>query len=337
MGMIAGQPEPTVQHFSHPHLLHLSNFQPQQSLRLDSCSGCMLSISAGSWVYNCNMCNYFLHVSCAQLPQQITHPCDQTHVLSLLPIPIYPGGLFSCDACGEQGNGFSYHCGACNIDLHTACAAMPLSLNHQSHHHQLHLLFSVPYPNQGFSCDICHNLGSKQWLYRCNICEFDAHLDCAAREATAPTPAQQVQVGQPLPTTPSPSVIPQYHQGLGAPYVGIPYSQNFASNNYVNQTAPYGMPVGRSSGQVNGLLNQVRPNSSSHNLGRLLVQGLLGIPIGGFGHGRRTGGGDLLSSLGGVDLGGLTGVGNGGLDLGGVLGGGMDFGGLGIDFGGLGN
>ncbi|KAK3224042.1 hypothetical protein Dsin_011067 [Dipteronia sinensis] len=87
-------------------------------------------LKASGWIYTCNYCNYFLHISCSKLPQQITHPFDhQNHVLSLLPKPTYSQGLFNCDACGKQGNGFSYHCGTCNIDLHTICATMPLLLS----------------------------------------------------------------------------------------------------------------------------------------------------------------------------------------------------------------
>uniref|UniRef100_A0A2P2Q413 DC1 domain-containing protein n=1 Tax=Rhizophora mucronata TaxID=61149 RepID=A0A2P2Q413_RHIMU len=58
---------------------------------------------------------------------------------------------------------------------------MPLLVSHPSHHHQLNLVFSLPchYINGTFRCNICHESGSKQWLYRCNLCGFDAHLGCA--------------------------------------------------------------------------------------------------------------------------------------------------------------
>ncbi|XP_037493233.1 uncharacterized protein LOC119370046 [Jatropha curcas] len=109
---------------------------------------------------------HFLHISCSHLPHQITHPFDQNHILSFLCTPIYPEGIFSSDACGKQRNGFSYHCGIYNIDLHTLCATMPLLLNHQTyHHHNLNLTFFIPYPDKSFICDICNNLGSKQWFY----------------------------------------------------------------------------------------------------------------------------------------------------------------------------
>ncbi|KAI9169054.1 hypothetical protein LWI28_006265 [Acer negundo] len=217
MGKPTSQPEAAtaIQHFSHPHPLQLSNYQTQQTPNAALCSGCKLK--ASGWIYSCNYCNHFLHISCSKLPQQITHPFDhQNHVLSLLPKPTYSQGLFNCDASGKQGNGFSYHCGTCNIDLHTICATMPLLLIHQSHPHHLNLTFSPPYHNSLFSCEICKNMGSNEWLYRCNLCEFDAL--CATEKAKPPVqapiqPAHQVQHFQAPPPSPS-----TYYQVPGTQY-----------------------------------------------------------------------------------------------------------------------
>lgn len=191
MGRMNQQPEALIHHFSHSHPLQLSHHQPQHALSVASCSGCRLKASGS--VYYCKSCNYFLHKSCFQMPQQITHSFHQAHALSLLPIPAYPEGLFTCDACGEQGNGFSYNCKVCNVDLHILCASKPLFLTHQSHHHQLALSFSPPYPNKIFSCDICRQTGSSHWLYRCDLCEFDAHLRCATSNPAAPSIQASVQ------------------------------------------------------------------------------------------------------------------------------------------------
>lgn len=162
----------SVVHFSHPHPLQLSN--PHQ---FQSCSACCLEATTGA-VYTCTQCNFCLHQRCFEMPQQITHPFDKDHVLSLLSKPAYPEGLFSCDACGKRGNGFSYHCQACGIDLHMICASLPMVLAHSSHQHQLSLTFSPPYQGNRFSCDLCRREGSKNWLYHCTICEFDIHLTC---------------------------------------------------------------------------------------------------------------------------------------------------------------
>ncbi|KAK4411010.1 hypothetical protein Sango_0174000 [Sesamum angolense] len=69
------------------------------------------------------------------MPKKITHPFHKEHAFTLLTEPAYAEGLFNCDACGETGNGFSYHCKPCGIYLRILCAAMPLSLTHACHAH----------------------------------------------------------------------------------------------------------------------------------------------------------------------------------------------------------
>ncbi|MCL7031723.1 hypothetical protein MKW94_005548 [Papaver nudicaule] len=131
-------------------------------------------------------------------PSLINHPCHSKHPLSLLSAAPYPDGIFNCDACNRSDTGFCYHCKECNVDLHIHCASLPLSLNHNSHpQHPLSLTFLIPYPTNDFSCDICKNTGSKCWLYRCNACLFDVHLNCATgsasiqRSVSAQTPQSQ--------------------------------------------------------------------------------------------------------------------------------------------------
>ena len=219
MGIINGQPEPEIHHFSHQHPL-----QP------------------------------------SRLPQQITHPFDQNHTLSLLPKPLYPEGLFNCDACGKEGNSFSYHCGLCNIDLHTTCASMPLMLSHQSHYHQLNLTFSSPDDNKSFSCDICmEQLGVKQWRYRCSLCDFDAHLGCATanprppltQNCLVPASAHYQVLGNQSQTGP-------LMQNYMAPRAGPQFQTRSPVQNHVNYAhqGSYGTvgPIG--SRQRNGMLNQ---------------------------------------------------------------------------------
>ncbi|XP_031263929.1 uncharacterized protein LOC116122164 [Pistacia vera] len=167
--------DPFIQHFSHHHQLQLT-----QTLTPTTpfCSGC--NRQSSGWMYTCRPCNFSLHLSCSQMPQLINHPSHPLHPLSLLPKPLYPGGVFKCDACGHQGHGFSYHCNNCDFDLHILCASKPLYVTHHAHACRLSLSFSPPYQAKGFSCDICRKFGANHWLYHCGNCEFDAHLDCAS-------------------------------------------------------------------------------------------------------------------------------------------------------------
>ncbi|KAH6797206.1 hypothetical protein C2S52_021760 [Perilla frutescens var. hirtella] len=170
----AAPPSSTLKHFTHPHELHpLSVYNPQTL-----CSGCKLQSSG--IMYTCTPCNFTLHQSCAKLPQLITHPSHGGCNLSLLTASTYPGGRFSCNACGHTDDSWNYHCARCEYDLHVSCASKPLKIRLQSHAScDLDLTFKNPYVNsKGFSCDICRKIGSGQWLYRCNSCEFDVHLDC---------------------------------------------------------------------------------------------------------------------------------------------------------------
>ncbi|KAJ4979535.1 hypothetical protein NE237_010315 [Protea cynaroides] len=258
MGQLNGQTsihKPSIHHFSHPHPLELQVSNPQEEATnvIVSCSGCKLK--ASNTFYACKPCNYILHISCSQIAQQITHPADANHTLSLLPVPAYPEGFFNCDACGKSGNGFSYHCQDCNIDIHTLCARMPLSINHQSHHHSLTLTFSPPYQSKSFTCDVCRQVGSNHWLYRCNLCEFDAHLGCAITKPEKPVPAQK-------------TVRPNM------------YNPNQVVNRNVG-------PNPRS-GHGNGLFNntvQKFVNSAAQQIGHDLVQDIMGGGGGGAGRG----------------------------------------------------
>ncbi|KAG8391323.1 hypothetical protein BUALT_Bualt01G0175900 [Buddleja alternifolia] len=232
----------TTIHFSHPHPLNLINYQ--QTLTLTPtpppssccCSACKLNPSG--MIYSCTTCNFFLHKNCFEMPRKITHPFHKDHSLTLLPKPDYSDGLFKCDGCGETGDGFSYNCKPCGLDLHILCAVMPLSVTYVSHAHKLDLTFEPPYGTNDFCCDICKRNGSNNWLYRCSLCGFDAHLNCARG-------VQQInrtnynftgfdQSSQGAQTTSSRSApLPQIAPGWG------PMHQNFMMNN-----AAVGVPSG---------------------------------------------------------------------------------------------
>nr|DAD42193.1 TPA_asm: hypothetical protein HUJ06_000423 [Nelumbo nucifera] len=188
--------DPVVQHFSHPHPLEICcNHQQQQNLHAVSCSGCKLKLASAGSMYTCKSCNFFI----SHVPR-----CLTTSFIPLIEIIRF--------LQLQQGYGFSYHCQFCSIDIHTACASMPLSLTHQSHYHPLNLTFTPPYNNRSFNCDICNNVGSNHWLYRFNVCGFDAHLACAA--ATPPKAAVHTH-NLNHPTTVLPRIMPLQYPALG--------------------------------------------------------------------------------------------------------------------------
>ncbi|KAF9624712.1 hypothetical protein IFM89_013250 [Coptis chinensis] len=213
----------SIQHFSHDHPLELSKIQELPQNYPSTCSGCNLRSS--DWIYTCKACKYVLHIPCSQVPQVIQHPADPKHALNLVSRPAFPQDSLAlhsltsfpqrlqglavplCDACGEQVTGFRYNCTACDLDFHILCVSMPLSLKHQAHPHTLNLAFNSPYQTKGFSCDICQKLGSNRWLYRCNACEFDVHLNCATSNPRVSEIRHQIRV-------PKPEVPRHYHNSF---------------------------------------------------------------------------------------------------------------------------
>ncbi|KAL3537290.1 hypothetical protein ACH5RR_000656 [Cinchona calisaya] len=314
----------SINHFSHPHPLQLSNNQSQQAFTISSCSGCKLE--ASGMVYSCTICNYFLHQKCSQMPQQITHPFDQNnHALSLLPNPAYPEGIFSCDACKQQGNGFSYHCQVCGIDLHILCASMPMVLTHQAHHHQLYLTFSPPYPNQTFSCDICRMNGYNNWLYRCSICEFDVHLTCVnSLPASNPAPIHQSLMNQfhslmsRSSSLPLPNTTMQYNNILGNPTGYSSFRPNgmapnsFMMNNGANYygaqpgmmrpPAGYGQQPNTMMDQIVGGVANGIASGASQAAAQALIQGMFSGSGGGGGGGGGGGANDVSAFSMGADV-----------------------------------
>ncbi|PWA74629.1 C1-like, Zinc finger, RING/FYVE/PHD-type [Artemisia annua] len=239
MGKLEGSS--SINHFGHEHPLKLQNIQSSITSK-PTCIACSRSVS-GSSCYTCVPCNFYLHNRCSNIPRTLKHQSDQKHDLVLLSSPAYPEGVFYCNACGSHGKGFSYHCPDCQLDLHIVCASMPPSTNHSTHGHTLGLCLKPPYENQEFSCDICNQPGSNQWLYRCDSCEFDAHMKCATTITTSRSilpksaslphyPTNQNYSQQPQP----PPAVPYYYQS--APAMGVPqYVQSPRQSGMINNLA----------------------------------------------------------------------------------------------------
>ncbi|XP_024038382.1 uncharacterized protein LOC18039761 [Citrus clementina] len=167
--------EASFRHFSHHHPLVLTPNSPPAAQNV-ACNGCNLSINTGKDYYHCKICNFSLHKVCYNMPIKTRHPGHPSHFLNLLVMPSSVKGSFKCRACSQNVTGFYYNCGQCGFYYHILCSALPLSTSVKSHSHPLELEFSLPYD---FECDFCKKACYSGWLYRCHICEFDAHLACA--------------------------------------------------------------------------------------------------------------------------------------------------------------
>ncbi|XP_073306875.1 protein VACUOLELESS GAMETOPHYTES-like [Primulina huaijiensis] len=163
------EPESDSIHFSHQHALQYLESPTDKDY---ICSGCKLAIMPGIFCFQCKLCLFFLHKVCYRMPIKLLHPADPNHHLTLLAKP-----TSRCEACGKHISGFCYRCTKCNLSYHMLCIALPLSLKIPSLHlHTLKLELKPPYD---FQCDLCHKSSYSGWLYRCRLCEFDAHISCA--------------------------------------------------------------------------------------------------------------------------------------------------------------
>ncbi|XP_031495365.1 uncharacterized protein LOC116260957 isoform X2 [Nymphaea colorata] len=85
-----------------------------------------------------------------------------------------------CRACGlsfRPGDDL-FGCRNCGFFLHRPCGLMPPSLAHPFHQkHQLQLRYRPAYNDGIFYCDICGKRDTG-FNYRCQTCNFDAHLPC---------------------------------------------------------------------------------------------------------------------------------------------------------------
>ncbi|KAG8371842.1 hypothetical protein BUALT_Bualt12G0005100 [Buddleja alternifolia] len=167
------EPVKSLQHFSHEHPLQYVQSSPNEN---SLCSGCKITITPFKLFYRCKICEFSLHKVCSTMPKRVMHPSDPTHRLMLLATSSLNRSN-KCEACGGVISGFYYSCIKCNINCHMLCVAMPLSVKiPSSHPHILKLELKPPYD---FQCDLCDRPSYTGWLYRCRLCEFDAHISCA--------------------------------------------------------------------------------------------------------------------------------------------------------------
>ncbi|XP_072962562.1 protein VACUOLELESS GAMETOPHYTES-like [Typha angustifolia] len=169
-------------HISHLHPLYLTHIQPQrEQLLAHLCHACHLPCTGQA--YQCSQCRYFLHPSCARLPQTLRHSAHPDHPLNLHLTPVYVNGTFACNACKQACSGFSFHCSLCQFDLHLPCAALPETLDHPSHPH----LMILRNNSMDYICDLCRGeCEVSRWIYICTTCDYGGHVGCFASRTRIP-------------------------------------------------------------------------------------------------------------------------------------------------------
>ena len=156
-----------IKHFSHEHVLKLTD---DEVLNNQKCYACVRAILPP--FYSCVNCSFFLHESCAKLPQKKKHPLHR-HPLTLLPTSPYLSKTFWCYACKRTCNGFNYICETCDFTLDVQCSLISDILTHPGHEHRLILSSIESYQN----CSCCDS--EIYPIFRCTTCEFALDFKCA--------------------------------------------------------------------------------------------------------------------------------------------------------------
>ncbi|XP_023741906.3 uncharacterized protein LOC111889988 [Lactuca sativa] len=159
---------------------------PDHSLVLINAAGhgikykCIGCFSYGNmYLYICEICEFYLDVNCAFLPQTIKHKSHNHPLIQVIdPEPL-------CSACTKYFEGISYACKPCDFILDMYCAMRsPHSLDHKyCKGHKIPLMYPpiIDHP-EDFYCDICEEeMHPKLPLYYCHKCKNSFHLDCISR------------------------------------------------------------------------------------------------------------------------------------------------------------
>ena len=177
----------TLEHFSHPN--HSLILKDDVVIRADAtCSVCYKSV-VGTPTYTCSTdniaCqNFYLHKSCAELPEQIIRDKQDKHPLTLQPRSKH----CNCDVCKSRVQ-ISYACKDCDFDVCVACALFSsFDPEQRVIRHQGHEEHTLTLQRQAFfRCDACWE-ESNDYSYVCLACDFWIHKKCAASPPIIPAP-----------------------------------------------------------------------------------------------------------------------------------------------------
>lgn len=170
----------TEQFYFHRHKLILN--EDYHSREGDLCYACGLILHSPSDVYCCiysssaeedDCAHFFLHKSCAHLPDRIPHPSHEHSMERAI-------GTFeedSCSICGNNLKGLYYICYECETYKLCLICVVPLNkFNIYPAYHRHKLTLSTRLAT--FHCDACHTV-DVDFSYMCYTCPFWIHLSCS--------------------------------------------------------------------------------------------------------------------------------------------------------------
>ncbi|XP_047976775.1 uncharacterized protein LOC125218984 isoform X1 [Salvia hispanica] len=162
------------------------------------CDGCTLPIHEKKQTdgdgyeigyMSCDECKYFLHLSCFNLPLEISslpiHPIKD-HSLRLQNIDGKLTHWKKCNICGAYTIGLYYSCTheGCSFNLDIKCSSLPSTITHTAHPRHIYLEI-VTSDYESFFCVNCYNfVGPTVGQYKCNSCRFSVCGACVMLPAT---------------------------------------------------------------------------------------------------------------------------------------------------------
>ncbi|KAK4419026.1 putative nucleoredoxin 1-1 [Sesamum alatum] len=206
---MAPLPKSSIVHFTHPaHTLTAVDDQ-----RDYLCNGCK-TLGNGKR-YRCQRCDFDLHDYCGTCPRLLSSFMHKKHALSLVTRKAQGARQVDriCDVCRDPVEGLFYRCKECEFDVHPLCTQLPEKLQHALH--KIHPLILQSSTVPGF-CGVCGGSCSS-WRYRCEVCNFDIHLECVLVPMVPCRQNERVSQER---------GVPMFDQGIPfqpPPQFGVPY------------------------------------------------------------------------------------------------------------------
>ncbi|KAF2315057.1 hypothetical protein GH714_038046 [Hevea brasiliensis] len=165
-----------IQHFFHGHPLIFSEKKATDEAYCYECGECCRGNA-----YGCSKCNFFLHKSCAQLPQEIQNPFHPEHPLTLLNMASQKSETVKCNLCLKACSYFAFCCKKCSFIVDVECASLKPTVKYQGHNHLLTVVENI---HGELQCDACYSSCRGSSAFRCMECNFDLHLICGPLPCT---------------------------------------------------------------------------------------------------------------------------------------------------------
>ncbi|XP_019100184.1 PREDICTED: uncharacterized protein LOC104783838 [Camelina sativa] len=170
---------PEIWHASHPnHPLKFVITDIPSSFKDGQCLLCAKALRRD--LQHCGVCNFSICSSCARNPPpvDVMRKTTHGHTLHLVPRHI----VFTCSACGTQGDRSPYFCLQCNFMIHRECIHLPRTININYHDHRVTY---TSYIGPGdWTCGVCRRKVDEVYgAYSCSKCpHYVVHSRCATRD-----------------------------------------------------------------------------------------------------------------------------------------------------------